>query len=112
MNCKDRCHCCYCKELLVQETLEEIFKDSSGEPLSKASGLLSLMEKFITLFGLKLAYVIVVATAHLATTRHAKAVNAQVCMDAVKATKAFLQGQRNDATFTIFLNLLRKKAQI
>lgn len=92
MNRKDRCHCCYCKELLlVQETLEEIFKDSSGEALSKTSGLLSLMEKFSTLFGLKLAYFIVVATAHLATTLHAKAVSAQVCVDAVKATKAFLE---------------------
>lgn len=86
MDCKDRCHCCYCKELLlVQETLEEISKDSSGEASSKASGLLSLMEKFSTLFGLKLAYVIVVATEQLATALHAKAVNAQVCSKSNKS---------------------------
>lgn len=95
---------------LIQETLEEISKESSGEASSKASGLLCLMEKFSTFFGLKLSYLTFVATEQLATTLQAKDVNAQVCMDAVKATKAFLQGQRNDAKFTSFFESVKEES--
>ena len=95
---------------LIQETLEEISKESSGAASSKASGLLCLMEKFSTFFGLKLAYLTFVATEQLATTLQAKDVNAQVCMDAVKATKAFLQGQRNDAKFTSFFESVKEES--
>ena len=46
---------------LIQQTLDEIANDSTGEPAAKASGLGCLMEKFETFFGLKLSYVAFVA---------------------------------------------------
>lgn len=96
--------------LLIQQTLEEIVEESSGDASSKASGLICLMDKFSTFFGLKLAYLAFVATEQLATTLQAKDVNAQICMGAVKTTKAFLQSQRNDTKFISFFESVKTES--
>ena len=75
--------------VLLKE-LETIQEEQHGEASSKASGLLTLMEKFSTFFGLKLAYLVFVATEQLATTLQAKNVNAQICIRAGCAAKNFL----------------------
>ena len=87
---------------LIQQTLDEIAADSTGEPAAKASGLGCLMEKFETYFGLKLSYVAFVATEQLAITLQAKDVNAHICTGAVNATKLFLKKQCDDSSFTHF----------
>ena len=63
--------------------LEKIHEDSSGEGSTKVAGLLPLMEKFSTYFGLKLSYLAFVATEQLAITLQGKDVNAQVSISAV-----------------------------
>ena len=45
--------------------LEQIGKECYGEPSRKASGLLALMEKFTTFFGLKLSHLVFSATEQL-----------------------------------------------
>ena len=71
----------------------------------KAGGLLTLMEKFSTYFGAKLSHLVFVATEQLATTLQ-KNINAQA-MAAAKATKAFLQRQRQRSltSFTLLLSI-------
>lgn len=95
---------------LILQTLEEIAEESSGSIASKASGLICLMEKFSTYFGLKLAHLGFVATEQLATTLQAKDVNAQLCMKAVCATKAFLQRQRDETVFFRFFESVSKES--
>ena len=82
--------------------LEKIHEDFSGEGSTKAAGLLPLMEKFSTYFGLKLSYLAFVATEQLAITLQGKDVNAQVSISAVNATKSFLQRQRSTESFDTF----------
>ena len=78
--------------MLFQE-LEAIHEDSCGEASAIAAGLLTLMEKFSTYFGLKLSYLAFVATEQLAVTLQAKDINAQyVGIGAGNAAK----GQRRD----------------
>ena len=60
------------------------------------------MEKFSTFFGLKLAYLVFVATEQLATTLQAKNVNAQICIRAACAAKNFLLRHRTTSNFNLF----------
>ena len=53
--------------VLLQE-MEIIQDEFSGEASTKAAGLFSLMKRFSTYFGLKLAYLIFVSVEQLATT--------------------------------------------
>ena len=69
------------------------------------------MDKFSTFFGLKLAYLAFVATEQLATTLQGKYVNAQICMGAVKTTKAFLQSQRIDTKFISFFESVKTESK-
>ena len=82
--------------------LEKINEDCSGEGSTKAAGLLPLMEKFSTYFGLKLSYLAFVATEQLAITLQGKDINPQVSTLAVNATKSFLQRQRSTESFKTF----------
>ena len=53
---------------VICSELEQISKDSCGEPSRKASGLLALMEKFSTYYGLKLSFLVFSATEQLFKT--------------------------------------------
>ena len=96
--------------LVIQQTLEEISEESSGDISSKSSGLISLMDKFDMYFGLKLSHIVFAATEQLATTLQAKDVNAQICTGAVNATKSFLQRQRDDSAFTSFFDSVTEES--
>ena len=96
--------------LVIQQTLEEIREESSGDISSKSSGLISLMDKFDMYFGLKLSHIVFVAIEQLATTLQAKDVNAQICTGAVNATKSFLQRQRDDSAFTSFFDSVTEES--
>ena len=96
--------------LVIQQTLEEISEESSGDISSKSSGLISLMDKFDMYFGLKLSHIVFVATEQLATTLQAKDVNAQICTGAVNATKSFLPRQRDDSAFTSFFDSVTEES--
>ena len=86
--------------VLLQE-METIQDEFSGEASTKAAGLFSLMKKFRTYFGLKLAYLIFVSVEQLATTLQAKDVNAQICLESGLAAKNFLSRHRTDDYFNI-----------
>ena len=82
--------------------LKKIHEDSSEEGPTKAAGLIPLMEKFSTYFGLKLSYIAFVATEQLAITLQGEDVNAQVSTPAVNANKSCLQRQRSTESFNTF----------
>ena len=87
--------------VLLQE-LEIIRDEFSGEASSKALGLLTVMEKFSTYFGLKLAYLVFVSTEQLAITLQAKNINAQICIESGHTAKNFLLRHRSTNNFGIF----------
>ena len=87
---------------LLLEELEVISEDSSGEASTKAGGLKAIMEKFSTFFGLKLAFLVFVATEQLAIKLQAKDIKAQVTMTAAKATDSYLGRYRNLESFNAF----------
>ena len=69
--------------------LEAIGAESQGEASHKALGLLALMEKFSTYFGLKLSLLVFGATEQLSATLQYRGVNAQEATSAVSAAKSF-----------------------
>ena len=96
---------------LIQQTLDEIAADSTGEPAAKASGLGCLMEKFEAFIGLKLSYEAFVATEQLTITLQAKDVNAHICTGAVYATQTFLKNKRDDSSFTHFFESITRDSE-
>ena len=85
------------------ETIQDVF---SGEASTTAAGLFSLMKKFRTYFGLKLAYLIFVSVEQLATTLQAKNVTAQICLESGLAAKTFYQGIKPMTILTCCSKLL------
>lgn len=82
--------------------LEQISKDSCGEPSRKASGLLALMEKFSTYYGLKLSFLVFSATEQLSKTLQSSSITAQEAYMAAAAAKRFLKRQRMESSFEYF----------
>ncbi len=89
---------------VICEELTQIGADSCSESSTKALGLLALMEKFSTFFGLKLSHLVFGATEQLSLTLQYKGINAQEVSSAVSAAISFLERQRSDAAFDGFFN--------
>ena len=70
------------------------FPHSFNEYGTKADRLLSLMEKFATLFGLKLGYFLFGASETLSKTLKSKDITLQQAISAVNLAKAFYKRQR------------------
>lgn len=87
---------------VICSELEQINKDSYGEPSRKASGLLALMEKFSTYYGLKLSYLVFSATEQLSKTLQSSSITAQEAFMAAAAAKRFLKRQRMESSFEYF----------
>ena len=87
---------------VICSELEQISKDSCGEPSRKASGLLALMEKFSTYYGLKLSFLVFSATEQLSKTLQSSSITAHEAHMAVAAVKRFLQRQRIESSFDHF----------
>ena len=70
-------------EVICSE-LEQVSKDSCGEPSRETSGLLALMEKFSTHYGLKLSFLVFSATEKLSKSLQSSSITAQEAYAAVK----------------------------
>ena len=62
---------------VICSELEQVNKDSCGEPSRKPLGLLALMEKFSTYYGLKLSFLVFSATEQLSKTLQSSSITAQ-----------------------------------
>ena len=87
---------------VICSELEQVSKDSCGEPSRKASGLLALMERFSTYYGLKLSFLVFSATEQLSKTLQSSSITAQEAYMAVAAAKRFLKRQRIESSFEYF----------
>ena len=96
---------------IISSTLEEIGETSYGEPSQKASGLISLMDKFSTYFGLRLSHSIFAATEQLSRTLQAKDISAQEATIAVAKTASFIKSQRSDVVFMEFYKHVKEEAK-
>ena len=87
---------------VICSELEQISKDSCGEPSRKASDLLALMEKFSTYYWLKLSFLVFSATEQLSKSLQSSSITAHEAYMAVAAVKHFLQQQRIESSFDYF----------
>lgn len=80
---------------VLLETLEEIHANTRDEYGLKAGGLLQSLEKFSTLFGLRLSHRLFSA-AELSLTLQKKEIALQDAITAVEAAKSFFKWIRSD----------------
>lgn len=91
--------------------LEKIGEEACGEASRKSLGILAIMEKFTTFFGLKLSFLIFSAMEQLSKTLQYKDINAQEVSSAVNAAKRFLERQRDDSAFKSFYSSVIQEAR-
>ena len=84
------------------DELEKIGEEACGEASRKSLGIIAIMERFTTFFGLKLSFLIFSAMEQLSKTLQYKDINAQEVSTAVNAAKRFLERQRDDLAFKSF----------
>ena len=87
---------------LLLEILKEIHATTKDEYGLKAGGLLQSLEKFNTLFGLKLSHLIFSAAEQVSLTLQKKATVLQEALVAVDAAKAYITWIRSDDNFNLF----------
>ena len=87
---------------ILMETLDEVHQTTRDEYGLKAAGLLSALEKFSTLFGLKLGYLLFGASETLSKLLQGKDTTLQEALLSVSLARAFYTRQRTDDSFTRF----------
>lgn len=87
---------------VLMDTLDEVHQTTKDEYVLKAAGLLSAMEKFSTLFGLKLGYLIFGASETLSRSLQGKDTSIQEAISAVSLAKSFYKRQRTENAFQSF----------
>ena len=98
---------------ILMETLDEIHQTTRDEYGYKAAGLLSALEKFSTLFGLKLSHLVFGASETLSITLQGKDTTLQEALSAVNLTKAFYKRQRTDEAFhRFFADVVRMAREV
>ena len=88
--------------VLLIETLEEIHSTTRDEYGLKASGYLQSLEKFYTLFGLRLAHNVFGAAEQVSFALQKKNISIQDALCAVDAAKAYFKRIRSDLEFNRF----------
>lgn len=91
--------------------LEEVNNTGTDEYAMKAGGFLRMMEKFSTLFGLKLCYMVFSSTEQLSRTLQGKDTTIQEAKGAALLAESHLKRQRTDDVFNTFHEAIEKEAQ-
>ena len=79
-----------------------ISEEAKGESSRKSLGVVALMEKFSTYFGLKMSLMVFLAMEQLSRTLQYRDINAQEVLSSVKMANNFLERQRSDSAFNLF----------
>ena len=99
---------------VLMETLQEVHQTTHDEYGLQAAGLLtgiSGLDKFSTLFGLKLGYLIFGASETLSKSLQGKDTTLQEALAAVNLAKAFYKSQRTDEAFCRFYDQVLETAE-
>ncbi|KAK7485308.1 hypothetical protein BaRGS_00023407, partial [Batillaria attramentaria] len=94
---------------VLQETFEVVF-EGSDDYARRASGLLVLMQKFSTFFGLTLSLAIFAVTENLSCSLQSKQTTCEGATKAAELGLTNLNKQRSDEAFSRFFEEARKKA--
>lgn len=87
---------------VIMDTMEEVHQTTHDEYGLKASGILTSLEKFETLFNLKLGHLLFSAAEDTSRVLQAKDISIQEAVSAINLTRAFYQRQREDKNFDQF----------
>ncbi|KAK3095241.1 hypothetical protein FSP39_012040 [Pinctada imbricata] len=87
---------------VLQETLDNIHKNTRDEYSRRAGGQLAMMDKFSTFFGLKLSHLIFAASEQLSLSVQGKETSAHDANKAAKATESYFERQRQESVFNKF----------
>jgi len=96
---------------ILMETMEEISETSHDEYGVKAKGILALMEKFSTYFGIELGFLVFGAAETLSNTLQGKDTSFQEAMSAVTLAKSFYKRIRKEEEYNRFYNRIVRKAE-
>lgn len=87
---------------VLMETLDEVHQTTRDEYGLRAAGLLVALEKFSTLFGLKLGYLLFGASETLSKSLQGKDTTSQEALSSVNLARAFYTRQRSDESYDRF----------
>ena len=87
---------------VIMDTMEEVRQTTHDEYGLKATGILTSLEKFETLFSLKLGHLLFSAAEETSRVLQAKDISIQEAVSAVNLTRSFYQRQRKDENFDQF----------
>ena len=92
---------------LSPQEMMESSSHGTDDHSPQAGGMLALMEKFQTDFGLKLAVLVFGITEHSSVTLQGVNTNANHCFAAVNVTTQGLTRHKSDEMFETFLELIQ-----
>ena len=87
---------------VIMDTMQEVNETTRDEYGLKAGGVLAAMEKFSTLFGLRLGHLLFGAAEETSIALQAKDISLQEVLSSVHITEAFFKRQRTEDAFNIF----------
>ena len=89
---------------VIMDTLEEINSTTHDEYGMKAAGFLQSLEKFNTLFGLRLAHILFCAAEQVSFVLQKKGISLSDALSAVDAAKAYYHRLRSEEEFNRFFD--------
>jgi len=96
---------------ILMEVMDEVHHTTHDEYGLKAHGILTSLEKFDTLFGLKLAYLLFGAAEEMSKCLQSKDTSLQEGLSAANLASAFYRRQRRDEAFNLFYDGVVKVAE-
>ena len=95
---------------VLLHTLSQVSQEVADDIGRRASGLLSLLEKFDTYFGLKLSHLLFSATEQTSITLQNKDISIQEATSCSQCAINYLKRLRNDSSFDEFYTTAIKLA--
>ena len=95
---------------VVMDTMEEVNQTTRDDYGLKAGGVLSSLQKFGTLFGLRLAHLLFSAAEETSKFLQGKDTNVQEALSSVGVLKCYFQRQRTDDQFNAFYDATESHA--
>ena len=96
---------------VLMDTMEEVYRTTHDEHGLKANGVLAALEKFQTLFGLKLGHLLFRPAEEVSKTLQGKDTSIQEAVSAVNLGKRFYQRQREVEEFDRFYDSVVEEAK-
>ena len=96
---------------ILMETMAEINSTTHDEYGLKAGGIVSALEKFSTLFGLKLGHILFGTAEEVSKSSQAKDTTLQQALSSINWVSAFYKRQRSDEEFNRFYDNVVETAQ-